>query len=86
MEMCTVTQHATCLYIKRKPKCLHGSKMSYEPRNQPKDNLKHTTDTEFSKMTEILKKLSTTYILITQVQIRADNNNPEAVKILGRIP
>lgn len=40
-------------------------------------------DTEFSKVTKVLKKQSDAYLLISQVQVRADNNNPEGVKIPG---
>lgn len=42
-------------------------------------------DTEFSNVIEILEKQSNACILITQVQIRGDNHNPEAVKIPGGI-
>lgn len=40
-------------------------------------------DTEFSKVTKVLKKQSDVYILISPVQVRGENNNPEGVKIPG---
>lgn len=41
--------------------------------------------TEYSNGTEIFKKQSDSYTLISQIQIRADNNNPDAMKTPGRV-
>lgn len=81
MEICTIKQDTTCLYIKKKTKWLRGKKTKHGWANQTTENWKHPTDTGSSEVTEILKEQFEAYTLISQIQVRADNKNPEAVKI-----
>lgn len=81
MNVCALKQDDTCIFIERKSKWLQGRKPICGPRDQPRENLRHPMAIKYSKGTEIFKKQSDVYTLISQIQIKTDSNNPDRVKI-----